>query len=334
MFQLPNTKGNICIELNRNTVCSKVVYLAKEKKHKPMILSPNCKEAASFAMSLLEANSITNFLKYSSSNLDLNPKHTTICRNITTSAAPLSDSPSKCSFHISTTATALSTIFLEYSLDSETISAWIRSPHAHLLSVTPDFAALLLRNSSTASNTSRGGSTASAIASAISALSEADSFRFDTTNRSSAEASIFRERDLSVSERSGSGRGGARSSARAASFWSVMRAAAADSRSGMEVWRRWRDWRVSRERDSRDWSFESRSWDLSVTECWSEEKWAERVVKIFVHFARMVCFVSSSSKNWWTFADGVVDNWVAIGECSHSLLKPKSKTLINRSAEE
>ena len=137
-----------------------------------------------------------------------------------------------------------------------------------------------------------------------------------------------------MSERSGSGRGGARSSARAASFWSVMRAAAADSRSGMEVWRRWRDWRVSRERDSRDWSFESRSWDLSVTECWSEEKWAERVVKIFVHFARMVCFVSSSSKNWWTFADGVVDNWVAIGECSHSLLKPKSKTLINRSAEE
>lgn len=76
-------------------------------------MSPNSKEAASFAMSLLEANSITDFLKYWSSNLDLNPKHTTICRNITTSAAPFSGSPSSCSFHDSTSPTALSTILLE-----------------------------------------------------------------------------------------------------------------------------------------------------------------------------------------------------------------------------
>ena len=98
-----------------------------------------------------------------------------------------------------------------------------------------------------------------------------------------------------------------RSSASAASLCSLMRAAAEDSRSGMEVSRRWRDSRVSLERESRDWSFESRDWDFSATECWREEKWVERVVKRSVHLARMVFFASSSSKNWWTL--------VAIGEC-------------------
>ncbi|RDX70944.1 hypothetical protein CR513_49760, partial [Mucuna pruriens] len=231
----------------------------------------------------------------SSSNLDLNPKHTTICRNMTTSAAPLSDSP----------------------------------PHAHLLSVTPDFAVLLRRNSSTASTTSRAGSTASAIAAAISARSDADSFRFDTTNRTSAAASIFRDRDFSVAESSGSAGAAARSSASAASLCSSMRAAAADSRAGMEASRWRRDSRVSSERDWRDWSLESRDWDLSATERWSEEKWAERVVKRLVHVARMLFLASSSSKNCWILSEGVPIRVAIV-----TLMKPNSKTLINLSEEQ
>lgn len=96
-------------------------------------------------------------------------------------------------------------------------------------------------------------------------------------NFNSPEESILRHKDFKVSDRSVDF-AGFRNSSTAASFWSLRRATAAASRSGIEYSRWLRDWRVSVEVDSKERNFESRDSDLRERDSWREVKWEDRVL--------------------------------------------------------